>query len=57
MKHRRKSKCLLAGTLAFTLAFTPLLNHSITVNAASPKAVKSVTVKIGKKKVNKKTRH
>ena len=49
------AKRFLAWVLAFALAFTTVFANGTTVEAASSKAVKKVTVKIGKKNVTKKT--
>ena len=51
----KAKKRLVAGSLAVVLAFSAVGTNTLTVSAANPKAVKSVTVKIGKKSVTKKT--
>ena len=55
MNNVFKTKRLLAWLLVFVLAFTTIFTNGITAEAASSKAVKKVTVKIGKKTVTKKT--
>lgn len=55
MKGSMKRR-VIAGLLAFALVFsTAFSTTAVSTNAASKKAVKTVTLKIGKKKVTKKT--